>query len=81
MGLETLIETLIGTALVTVTLVFLPATIELFHPKDSGPRLIDDSIDMVTIMPLTNIEERQPFINPLTGKTSESLHSITNLET
>jgi hypothetical protein len=80
MGLETLIVTLIGTAVVTMTLVFLPATIELIHPKDSGPRLIHDGIELVTIIPLTNIEEQQPFINPLTVKISGLLYSIANLE-
>lgn len=80
MGLETLIVTLVGTAVVTMALMFLPAAVELIHPKDSGPRLIRDSMAVANIMPITNLEERQPFINPLTVKVSGLLYTIANLE-
>lgn len=81
MGLETLIATLIGTAALTMALMFLPAAIELLRPKDAGPRLIEDGIAVVTIMPITNIEERQPFVSPLNLKIPPGLlPAIANLE-
>ena len=77
MGLETLIVTLLGTAALTMALMFLPAAIELLHPKDAGPRLIEEGISLVTIMPITNIEEKQ--LTPIALKLS-GLFDIANLE-
>jgi|YelNatPaOPRAMG01_1025707.scaffolds.fasta_scaffold45839_3 hypothetical protein len=56
MGLETFVITIFGTAFVTISLMFLPAVIELAHPKDAGPRLISDSMGVVDILPVVNIE-------------------------
>ena len=38
-------------------MMFLPATLELMHPKDAGPRLINDSVVITRVVQLTNIEE------------------------
>lgn len=46
-----------GTAAITLSLMLLPAAIELADPKDAGPRLINDNAALVNVMPLTNIEE------------------------
>jgi hypothetical protein len=56
MGLVTLLLTMFGTAFVTLSLMFLPAVIELAYPKDAGPRLISDSMGVVNVLPVVNIE-------------------------
>ncbi len=81
MGLEMLIVTLLGTASITMILMFLPAAFELFHPKDSGPRLIQDNLDLITIVPIANIEDYQPQAAALPTKVSGLLYGIANLET
>ena len=69
-----------GTAVITLSLILLPAAIEIAHPKDAGPRLISDNVTPVNVVPLTNIEEEPKiddiFSNGLTG----FLNSIRNLE-
>ncbi len=57
MGIETLVVTLLGTALVTLALMFLPALIELRNPKDAGPRIISDIMPTISVVPIVNIEE------------------------
>ena len=41
-SLETLIVTLVVTIVIFVVLLFLPAIIELKKPKDAGPRVMTD---------------------------------------
>jgi hypothetical protein len=62
MGLETLMITIFGTATVTLSLMFLPAVLELSHPKDAGPRFIHDTASVIFPLPLVDIEDYYRFI-------------------
>ena len=72
-------ETAIVTS--TVALLFLPAIIELKKPKDSGPRLLNDSLAKIRISALqtalTNIEEDD---NSQTITLASFLYQLPNLE-
>jgi hypothetical protein len=56
LGLELLVAILVGSAVLTGSLLFLPVVLELVHPRDAGPRLIDggDSLGLVCML---NLEE------------------------
>ncbi len=69
-----------GTAAITLSLMLLPAAIELAHPKDAGPRLISDNIALVNVVPLTNIEEEPNIDNISSHGLTGFINSIHNLE-
>ncbi len=56
MGLEAILFPLFGTTLFMLALMFLPAVVELAHPKDAGPRIIGDSARLATALQVVNIE-------------------------
>jgi hypothetical protein len=62
MGLETLLITIFGTATVMLSLMFLPAVLELSHPKDAGPRFIRDTASKISSLPLVDIEDDYRFM-------------------
>jgi hypothetical protein len=76
-----LITHLIAPAAITITLMFLPAIIELKKPRDAGPRLITPSSQtrLSGLKILTDAEEEK-FISPLTLKTSFFPIGISNIE-
>jgi hypothetical protein len=82
-SLETLIVTLVGTIVIFVALLFLPAIIELKKPKDAGPRVIID-FEQICLSDLKtslqNVEEDLKFDSQLTSKIRVFLRFIPNLE-
>jgi hypothetical protein len=71
---------LIAPAAIIISLMFLPAIIELKKPRDAGPRLITPSSSqrLSGLRILTDAEEK--FISPLTLKTSFFPIGISNIE-
>jgi len=70
LGLEQFLPLImVGAAVLTVAIMFLPAAIELKRPKDSGPRLIGGCYEVTQICRVVNIEEtaasnRKPAVLP-----------------
>ncbi len=81
---NTLIGVLIATTTIIITLLFLPALIELKKPKDAGPRIINDTVPKIRTTKLEiliiDIEEEQKFTYQSTIKTASSLSTLANLE-
>ncbi len=67
MGLESLLALIVGTAALTVVIMFLPAIIELRYPKDAGPRFISGCNEVTKFSRVVNIEEctNNPFFLPV----------------
>ena len=80
MGIEPLAVTLVVTVTITFVLMFLPAGLELTHPKDPGPRLINDIVTPVSIVSLTNIEQAQYGDSIIPYWLGTVLQSIPDLE-
>lgn len=80
MGLELLGITIMGTEAITVSLMFLPAAMELVHPKDAGPRSINDSAVMMRVVSLTNIEEEH-IVDSFPHGIAVPLDFLANVET
>ncbi len=78
-----LIATIPATALV-VTLMFLPALIELKRPRDAGPRLIANSFAPWRLISLksvlSDIEEEVKFDSKLDSRIAIFLNFVPNLE-
>jgi hypothetical protein len=65
-NLTSIIAILILGTTTAITIMFLPAILELRKPKDGGPRLIMDSLSGVQmqilgIIPIASLEEEQKF--------------------
>jgi hypothetical protein len=80
MGIDVLLASVIGTAAVTLSLMFLPAVIELSRPKDAGPRFIPGSIAIVRIAAITNLDEETHLETPLATQLFNFLRAIPSLE-
>jgi hypothetical protein len=80
MGVEPLVAALMGTVAITLVLMFLPAGLELAHPKDPGPRLINDNVTPVSVVLLTNIEQAQYSDSNIPSCLASVLQYIPNLE-
>ena len=80
----TWIAALTTTVAASVTLLFVPAVIELKKPPDAGPRCIPDSSSQIRLnnlkMALSNIDEELKFESYLTSKIGSFLHFIPNLD-
>ena len=80
----TLIVTMVSTIGVSVSLLFLPAIIELKKPKDAGPRSISDSLLQMRlrnlITALFNVEDELKFDSQLIDKIGNFLCFLPNLE-
>ncbi len=46
---------------VTLSLMFLPAVLELSRPKDAGPRFINEAVSEIPSLPLVNLEADYRF--------------------
>ncbi len=71
---------IMGTAAITLSLMLLPAAIEIAYPKDAGPRLISDNVTLLNVVPLTNIEEDPKIDSISSSGLTGFLNSIHNLE-
>ena len=80
MGLEIVILTLLGTIASTCSLIFLPAAIELRHPKDAGPRFIRSELTWAYIVTIANMEEESPINLKLTKMFTGYFPAILSLE-
>ena len=84
--IQSLVSALVVAIAIAVTLLFLPALIELKKPKDSGPRLITKDISRLMLISLhphvLNIEDEQmlAFDSQLAAKIAGFLCAIPNLE-
>ena len=84
--LQSLVSALVAALTMAITLLFLPALIELKKPKDSGPRLITSDITKLMLISLhpniLNIEDEQmrAFDSQLAAKIACFLYAIPNLE-
>jgi hypothetical protein len=85
-SVPSLFSALVAAVTIALTLLFLPALVELRKPKDSGPRLITKDISrlmLISLHPhLLNIEDEQlrAFDSQLAAKIASLLGSISNLE-
>jgi len=83
-NLATLIVTLVSAVGLSVSLLFLPALIELRKPKDAGPRSICDSFLQMRLRTLKtdlfNLEDDWKFESQPIDKLENSLFFIPNLE-
>lgn len=80
MGIEVLAFAILGTAFVTLTIMFLPAMIELRNPQDAGPRLINGTVPPPSTAPIANLEEEHPYEGALAAGSLASLPAISSLE-
>ena len=70
---------IVATAMI-MTLLYLPAVIELKNPSDAGPRLVSDKLQNVGLLKgLFDIEGYEPFFCPLNQRIS-TLSNFYNLE-
>ena len=44
----------------SISLMFLPALLELKKPKDAGPRVIDEYSEKIGLQALNNLDEEKP---------------------
>jgi hypothetical protein len=80
MVLEILVVSAVGTAAFTGSLMFLPAFIELRHPKDAGPRLINSGMALTCIGAIANMEEEHPINRQLAQMFTGYFPAIPSLE-
>jgi hypothetical protein len=84
--IQSLVSALVAAIAIALTLLFLPALIELKRPRDSGPRLITKDISRLMLISLhphvLNIEDEQmrAFDSELAAKIASFLCVIPNLE-
>jgi hypothetical protein len=80
MTFAVLLVTLLGTVVLTGSLMFLPAAIELLRPKDAGPRLISCDIALSCITAVVNMEEEHPINRQLKYMFTGTFPEISSLE-
>jgi hypothetical protein len=80
MTVGTLLITLLGVSALTSSILFLPAAIELFHPKDAGPRLISKAMDLSCVAIIANMEEEHPVNGQLAKMFTGYFPAIPSLE-
>ena len=81
MAIEELLVTALGVAALTFLFLFIPAAIEVFHPKDAGPRFISDKMEVKRILLIVNLEEETRIDPKLTLKLTGFLNTIPSIET
>ena len=79
-SMDSLILPLMGTAAITIVLLFLPALIELTRPKDAGPRLINGNLTKLSIMHIANMENECTFSVQPALKVASYLSIVLNME-
>ena len=64
----------------SISLMFLPAIMELKKPRDAGPRVIDAYTEKIGLNALTNLEDEELFPGKLSVEKSLYPFPVQNLE-
>jgi hypothetical protein len=79
LDLEFLVASLVGTAVLTGSLLFLPAILEIIHPRDAGPRIIAE-VGSLGLVPMLSLEEEHALVGGSNVDVFGCLRGLYNLD-
>jgi hypothetical protein len=78
-GIDLLIASIVCTAALTSTVIFLPAIVEISHPKDAGPRIIR-GCEVTRVSGIVNLEKDGSIEHNLATRMWGLMDRLPNLE-